>query len=469
MKTVLFPGQGSQAKGMGGTLFDEYAKWVKKADEILSYSIKELCLENPENRLKQTQFTQPALYVVNALSYLKKIDESGRIPDFVAGHSLGEFNALLAAECFDFETGLKLVQKRGELMSRATGGGMAAVLNAGKEEIEAILRDNGFTQIDLANFNTPDQIVISGMKEEIESTEPFFKGGKMRYHRLNTSGAFHSRFMQPVREEFEAALSEVRFSNCKIPVIANFTARPYENDRIADTLANQITGSVKWFESIRYLMGLSEMEFEEVGHGKVLTKMVRTIEKKAPRPQEQSPVPSRPDSSDLSQPNSRGLSQSDSRDLSQPGSPDLSQSDSWDLSQPDSRDHSQPDSPDFSQSDSRDLAQSDSRNISQPDSPALSQSDSWDLSQPDSRDRLEPSSQAQLGVTEHPPATELTAEEKVLLWNQQYPIGTKVKSEIIEEAVLETRTEAVVLFGHRAAVYMEEYNGYFDLDEVTPC
>src|SRR5690606_35248979 len=144
----MFPGQGSQSKGMGGMLFDEFQELTEKADKILGYSIKELCLEDSGKELGQTQFTQPALYVVNALSYFKKIKETGQKPDFVAGHSLGEFNALLAAECFDFEAGLKLVKKRGELMSEAGGGGMAAIINAGKEEIESILEKNGLTGID---------------------------------------------------------------------------------------------------------------------------------------------------------------------------------------------------------------------------------------------------------------------------------------------------------------------------------
>ena len=112
MKQYVFPGQGSQAKGMGGELFDKYAELTKKADAILGYSIKELCLEDPRRELNKTQFTQPALFVVNALSYYDKIETTGEKPDFLAGHSLGEFNALLAAECFDFEAGLKIVKKR---------------------------------------------------------------------------------------------------------------------------------------------------------------------------------------------------------------------------------------------------------------------------------------------------------------------------------------------------------------------
>src|SRR6516162_2607290 len=128
MTAFLFPGQGSQRKGMGSTLFEEFQEVTARADEILGYSIKELCLHDPHQQLGQTQFTQPALYVVNALSYLKKMKDGSKVPTYLAGHSLGEYNALFAAGVFDFETGLRLVKKRGELMSQATGGGMAAVI-----------------------------------------------------------------------------------------------------------------------------------------------------------------------------------------------------------------------------------------------------------------------------------------------------------------------------------------------------
>jgi len=179
MKTYIFPGQGSQSKGMGGELFDEYSELIEKADKILGYSVKSLCLEDPDKVLGNTQFTQPALYVVNALSYYKKIEQEGAKPDYVAGHSLGEFNALLAAECFDFEAGLKLVKKRGELMSQAPEGAMAAILNTTEAEILRILEENNLTGIDLANYNTQSQIVISGSKEDIAKSQKHFQQGKV--------------------------------------------------------------------------------------------------------------------------------------------------------------------------------------------------------------------------------------------------------------------------------------------------
>lgn len=371
MKTFMFPGQGSQKKGMGGTLFDEFSALTDQADRILGYSIKQLCLENPDRKLNQTQFTQPAIYVVNALSYFRKTAESGQEPDYLAGHSLGEFNALLAAGCFDFETGLSLVQKRGALMSEAKEGGMAAVLNATKAEIEAVFEAQGLTKIDLANYNSPAQIVISGSKQELEKARPFLQEGEMKYVPLNTSAAFHSSYMQPAREEFATYLKGFNFSPPKIPVISNVTARPYQSDDVIANLSAQITSSVKWFESIQYLRGLADMAFEEIGHGAVLTKILQQILKEPCEP---------------AKPVTVQVEQADNQVVADPGN------------------------------------------------------------------------------RQAPPKT---AAEKVADWNRKYQIGTKVKSTIIEDTDLETRTQAVVLFGHRAAVYLAGYQGYFDLDELS--
>lgn len=282
MTTYVFPGQGSQHKGMGGTLFDEFKELTAKANEILGYSIKELCLNDPHRQLGKTEFTQPALYVVNVLSYLKKIKETGKTPDYVAGHSLGEYNALFAAGAFDFETGLKLVKKRGELMSQAAGGGMAAVIGFTAEQVNCVLKENGLTGIDIANHNTPSQIVIAGLKADIERAQPFFEAaGVKMYIPLNVSGAFHSRYMGDAKKSFEDYLDMFEFSPMSIPVISNIYARPYKQSEIKRNLIQQITHPVKWTDSIRYLMGLGEMEIEEIGPGTVLTKLVDNIRKEA--------------------------------------------------------------------------------------------------------------------------------------------------------------------------------------------
>lgn len=282
MITFVFPGQGSQQKGMGQELFEEFKELVEKSDEILGYSIKQLCLDDPEGNLGKTQYTQPALYIVNALTYLNKVQESGKKPDFVAGHSLGEYSALFAAGAFDFETGLKLVKKRGELMSQASGGGMAAVIGLSEERINDILKENHFNNIDIANYNTPSQIVISGPKEDIERAKPVFEEAGVRtYVILKVSGAFHSRYMESSKNLFEDYLNSFNFSEMTIPVISNVSARPYKQSEAKKNLVEQITHSVKWTESIRYLMGKGDMRFEQIGPGTVLTGLIRSIQNEA--------------------------------------------------------------------------------------------------------------------------------------------------------------------------------------------
>jgi len=282
MVAYVFPGQGSQSKGMGGELFDEFKEFTAIADRVLGYSIKQLCINDPQNQLGQTQFTQPALYVVNALSYLKKLKENPVKPDYVAGHSLGEYNALFAAGAFDFETGLRLVKKRGELMSQAEKGGMAAVVGFTSEKVEEILKNNNLNTIDIANYNTPTQIVISGPNEDIERAKPIFEvAGVRTYVILKVSGAFHSRYMNKARDEFAKFLEQFEVSDLTLPVISNVHARTYKNKDIKRNMIDQITSSVKWTEIIRYFMGKGDMEITQVGPGTVINGLVKTIQREA--------------------------------------------------------------------------------------------------------------------------------------------------------------------------------------------
>ncbi len=278
MSVSLFPGQGSQVKGMGEDLFNRFSELTAKADDILGYSVKTLCLEDSHHQLHQTQYTQPALYTVNALTYFKKLQDTGKKPTFVAGHSLGEYNALLAAGVFDFATGLKLVSKRGELMSHATGGAMTAIVGLKIDQIKAILLQNNLNQVCIANHNSHTQIVISGLKPEIEqATKLFEQAGAMLVVPLKVSGAFHSSHMQHAQQEFANYIKDFQLQAPQIPVIANTTAKPYAADDIKKNLAQQITNSVRWTESIDFLLAQDETEFEEVGPGVVLTGLVRRI------------------------------------------------------------------------------------------------------------------------------------------------------------------------------------------------
>lgn len=279
MATVfMFPGQGSQAVGMGAGLFERYPSIVAEADSILGYPIKDLCLTDPEKKLGRTDYTQPALFIVNALSYLAKVEDEKITPDFVIGHSLGEYSALYAAGAFDFATGLRLVQKRGALMNAATGGGMAAVLGMDGDAVASALAGLGVDSIDVANFNTPGQTVISGPKADIEAYAPQLKDkGARRVVILPVSGAFHSRYMKPAADDFDIFLSGFSFGSLKITCIANCSAQPYTDDAIASNLVKQIYSSVRWIDTVRSLRQQGAETFVEIGPGTVLSGLVRQI------------------------------------------------------------------------------------------------------------------------------------------------------------------------------------------------
>jgi malonyl CoA-acyl carrier protein transacylase len=285
MIAFVFPGQGSQRRGMGQGLFDEvceYAALEEDVDRILGYSLRKLCLDDADNRLKETQFTQPCLYVVNALYYYKAVSQGVR-PAYLAGHSLGEYNALLAAGVFDFLTGLRLVKKRGELMSQAKNGAMGAVIGLGVSMITRVLKENALTSIDVANFNSPLQTVVSGPADDIRRAGPIFeRGGARMYVPLQVSAAFHSRYMAGAAQAFADFLAPMSFAAAKTPVIANVNAQPYPSDNASESvkslLVNQIAHSVQWTQSIRFLIRQGVTQFSEMGPGNVLTRSVQQIQ-----------------------------------------------------------------------------------------------------------------------------------------------------------------------------------------------
>lgn len=281
MLAYVFPGQGSQSIGMGKELFPLYPELVHKADEILGYSIVDLCLNGSEETLKNTAYTQPALYIVNALMYLDTIEKTGLVPNYLAGHSLGEYNALFAAGAFSFEDGLRLVKKRGELMNKATGGGMAAVLQVSSDRVKEIMEKHNLVTLDVGNYNSPIQTVISGKEHDIINAKQIFESeGVKRYVILKVGGAFHSRYMRSVAEEFGQYIEKFSFQKMNIPVISNLNARPYKIGDERKNLVEQIYHSVQWTDTIRYLMGRGDIEIKQIGPGTVLTGLTRIITSK---------------------------------------------------------------------------------------------------------------------------------------------------------------------------------------------
>lgn len=289
MTVVVFSGQGAQRKGMGRELFARHPALIASAEQILGLSLGELV---ESERLDQTQFTQPALFVVNALAYIEWRENAGADPRFAAGHSLGEYNALHAAGAFDFETGVRLVKLRGELMGRARAGSMAAVIGMTAGQLRHELGVLGATAIDLANDNSPSQQVISGPRSEIERITPALRDRGLNVVPLRVSAAFHSRYMGPAREEYALALAREPVGQPRLPVVSNVEARPYEPDRVRELLARQIDSPVQWTDSVRYLIDQGAVDFEEIGPTKTLTKLVAEIREHAMKTREvRSPAP----------------------------------------------------------------------------------------------------------------------------------------------------------------------------------
>ncbi|WP_338430250.1 ACP S-malonyltransferase [Synechococcus elongatus] len=268
----VFPGQGSQATGMGIDLQDwpEAQQRFAEAEAILGWSVLERCQADAET-LSQTVNTQPCLYVLEAI-LSDRLRNLGEQPDYVAGHSLGEYSALYAAGVFDFATGLRLVQKRAELMQAASGGKMAALIGFDAEALtEAIAATEGVV---LANDNSAAQVVISGTPEAVDAILTNVKS--KRAVPLTVSGAFHSPFMAEAAATFAASLEAVDFQEAQVPVLSNVSASPSTAAaELKQNLLQQMTGSVRWRETCLAIESLGVEQLVEVGPGKVLTGLMK--------------------------------------------------------------------------------------------------------------------------------------------------------------------------------------------------
>jgi [acyl-carrier-protein] S-malonyltransferase len=280
----LFPGQGSQAVGMGKDLYESFesAKNIfDTADKVLGKSITTMCFEGPEDALKQTVNTQPSIVTmsISALEALKsQLDISA---DFVAGHSLGEYCAMYASGVMSLETTLKAIQKRADLMaSNSNGGAMAAVLNASEEVLKAGLEEGSKVgYVDVANYNSPAQVVITGAEDAVKATSDYLlANGVRRVVPLAVSGAFHSKFMENAGREFEGFVSDLELNNASIPVITNVDAKATtESSDFRVKMPKQIYSSVYWTQTIQKMVENGVEIFVEIGPGKVLAGLNKKI------------------------------------------------------------------------------------------------------------------------------------------------------------------------------------------------
>ncbi len=283
----LFPGQGAQEVGMGRDLFDASPPardLFETANSVLGYSISELCFEGPSERLQQTSFAQPALFTVSlaCLAAARALgDPAEAQTTYMAGHSLGEYTALVAADALGFEEGLRLVAERGRIMQEAaeqSSGAMAAIIGLDEAAVTAICGETG---AEVCNLNAPGQIVIGGAVEAVTGAMTLaLERGARRGIRLNVSGAFHTALMKPAAEGMARAVAKATLSNPRVPIIANTTAEPLDTaEALRDELVQQLTQPVRWQQSIEALRARGVTSVIEFGPGRVLTGLARRIDR----------------------------------------------------------------------------------------------------------------------------------------------------------------------------------------------
>lgn len=287
----LFPGQGSQEVGMGKDLAENYPaarEIFAQADDILGFSLSRLCFEGPEDELNDTINTQPALYVTS-FATLQALKAAGYsvTPNYVAGHSLGEYSAYAAAGVFSFEDGLRLVRERGRLMKLAgaqSPGGMAAIIKLDDDTVAEICQNvaaEGYGVLQVANYNSPGQVVISGDNAAVDKGIELAKAAKARRAiKLKVSIAAHSELMRVVSDEFRTAIDNTSLNLPEMPIVANINAEPLNSlDAIREEMEGQLTSSVRWTDTVKWMLDHNVSTFVEIGPKEVLTGLVKRVTK----------------------------------------------------------------------------------------------------------------------------------------------------------------------------------------------
>lgn len=286
----VFPGQGAQAVGMGKDAYERFEasrEIFDRADKALGFSVSGLSFEGPDEELRQTANTQPAL-LTTSVALLEAFKQRGVKPDYVAGHSLGEYSALVAAGVLAFDDAVRLVRSRGLFMEQAVPGGqgaMAATLGAEREALEALCRDVSATVglVELANVNCPGQIVVSGTAAGVAAVaERGKEAGAKRVIPLDVSGPFHSSLMQPAADKLAGELAKVEFKDAAVPVVVNVDAKPVtDGNALRELLVKQVVSPVLWEDTVKFLLAEGVDTFVEIGSGTVLAGLIKKIDKSA--------------------------------------------------------------------------------------------------------------------------------------------------------------------------------------------